>query len=131
MPRSFSVSLVLAGLLVPALAGPAAAQAKKSESVVRAKVAPSKPDADGKQVVTITLTMDKNWHTYANSVPADFPGLPTTVTIDGKTKPEDVKVDYPKGKLVKDNFVGDHYVYDDAVDIKVTIQRAKGDTGPL
>ena len=26
----------------------------------------------------------------------------TTVTIAGKTKPKDVKVDYPKGKLVKD-----------------------------
>jgi hypothetical protein len=133
MPRALShfsalaqIPLVLAGVLVLVAAGPAAAQAKKSESVVRAKVAPGKPDADGTQVLTVTLIMDKSWHTYANPVPDDFPGLPVSVTVTGKGK-DDVKVEYPKGRLVKDTTVGDYYVYDDTVDIKITVKKAKGD----
>lgn len=123
--------LLLAGLLTLAgLSALALAQgAKKSESVVRAKVAAGKPDADGKQVLTVTLIMDKDWHTYANPVPKEFPGEPTMIVVS-KAKPEDVTVDYPKGRLVKDTTVGDYFVYDDTVDIKVTVKRGK-DTGPL
>jgi DsbC/DsbD-like thiol-disulfide interchange protein len=126
-------SFIIAALLAAGLAASAAAQAKKSESVVRAKVNAGKLDDDGKQTVTITLTMDKDWHTYANPVSKDkeFPGEPTQVTVTGKVKPTEVKTDYPKGRLVKDATVGDYFVYDDTVDIKLTIQRAKGDTGPL
>lgn len=98
--------------------------AKKSESVVRAKVTAGKPDADGKQVLTVTLIMDKDWHTYANPVPKDFPGEPTVVVVS-KAKADDVAVEYPKGRIVKDSMIGDYYVYDDTVDIKVTVKRPK------
>src|SRR5207244_1488003 len=39
----------------------------KSDSVVKVTVkgAPEKPGADGKQVLTITLAMEKGWHVYA------------------------------------------------------------------
>lgn len=105
--------------------------AKKSESVVKASAAAAKPDADGKVVVTITLAIEKPWHTYANPVPKEFPGLPTVVTVEGKIKPEDVKVEYPTGKVIKDNTVGDYNVYEDKTEIKVTVRRAKGESGPL
>lgn len=107
------------------------AAAKKSESVVKASASAGKPDADGKIVVTITLAIDKPWHTYANPVPKEFPGLPTVISVEGKTKPEDVKVDYPAGKVIKDSVIGDYNVYEDKTEIKVTVRRAKGESGPL
>ena len=48
---------------VPAFAAPL-----KSDSVVKATAAAAKPDADGKQTVTLTLAIDKGWHLYANPV---------------------------------------------------------------
>src|SRR5262249_33401290 len=44
--------------------------AKRSDSVVKvtAKAEPEKPGADGKQVVIVTLIIDKGWHLYANPV---------------------------------------------------------------
>jgi len=123
--------LLCGGMLAMNSDRPAWAAAKKSESVVKASASAGKPDADGKVVVTVTLAIEKPWHTYANPVPKDFPGMPTTVTVDGKTKPEDVKIDYPAGKAVKDNIVGDYSVYEDKTEIKVTVKRAKGESGPV
>ena len=122
--------LLLAGLFTLAgLSALALAQgAKKSESVVRAKVAAAKPDADGKQVLTVTLIMDKDWHTYANPVPKDFPGEPTLLLVS-RAKAEDVTVDTPKGDR-QATPPSATTVYDDTVDIKVTVKRAK-DAGPL
>lgn len=104
--------------------------AKKSDAVIKIKAAATAPGADGKQVVTVTLDIDKPWHLYANPVPADFPGIPTTVTVS-KVKPEDVKVEYPAGKLVKDAVVGDYKVYEGTVVLRATVQRDKTDQGPL
>jgi uncharacterized protein YyaL (SSP411 family) len=105
--------------------------AKRSDSVVKVKAEAGKPDADGKQLVTLTFTIDDDWHIYANPVAKDFPGIPTTITVTAYTKPEEVKVDYPKGKLVKDEFTGDYYVYEGTLAIKTTVRRAKDDTSPL
>ena len=136
--QSARVGRVVAGAIVAlALAsvyGPsevAAQGAKKSDSVVKVNVTADKPGTDGKQVVTVTLTMDKGWHTYANPVGnKDLNEVQTTVTISGKNKPE-AKIEYPMGVLVKDDVVGDYKVYEDKVTIKATVQRAKGDTDPL
>jgi DsbC/DsbD-like thiol-disulfide interchange protein len=107
------------------------AEASKSDSVVKIETNAGKPDADGKQVVTLTLTIDKGWHLYANPAPQDFPGVPVEVKISGKTKPASVKVEYPEGKVVKDATIGDYKVYEGKAEIKVTVQRAKGDADPL
>lgn len=104
---------------------------KKSESVASVKATAGALDADGKQRVTIVIDIDKKWHIYANPVPKDFPGLPTTVSVEGKTKPIEMKVDYPAGKVVKDSTIGDYTVYEDKVEIKALVKRAKDDTGPL
>ncbi len=41
---------------------------KTSADVVKATATADKPDADGKQTVTITLNIEKPWHLYANPV---------------------------------------------------------------
>jgi DsbC/DsbD-like thiol-disulfide interchange protein len=124
--------LALLALLTLAATPQALAQGKKSDSVVKVTAKTDKPAADGKQVVTVTLAVDKGWHVYANPVGLeDLAPVQTTITIEGKAKPESVKVDYPPGKLVKDAVVGNYKVYKDKTSIKVTVVRAKGDSGPL
>jgi len=108
------------------------AQAKKSDAVVKMTAKGSKPDADGKQTVTVTIQIDKGWHIYANPVDnEDLKSNATVVSLTGKEKLQDMKVEYPPGKLKKDTIVGDHKIYEDKVEIKVRVQRAKGDAGPL
>jgi DsbC/DsbD-like thiol-disulfide interchange protein len=112
-------------------AGPVAAQAAKSDSVVKIAPTADKPDADGKQVVTLKLTIDEGWHLYANPIPKDFPGVPVEVKFAGKTKPATFKVEYPDGKEVKDATTGNYKVYEGTAELKINVQRAKDDTGPL
>ena len=108
------------------------AQGEKSDSKVKITAKANKPNADGKQTVTITLEIEKGWHTYANPPgPADFAGIPTKVTISAEKEPKKVTITYPKGTLVKDAKQGDYRVYEGKVTIKATVQRAKGDTSDL
>jgi uncharacterized protein len=136
MKRSFTLSvLMLFGLVVAMqLLGwnaPVSGQ-KKSDAVVKVTATADKLDADGKQTVSILLSHDSGWHSYANPVGLeDLAAAQTTVTISGKSKLDDVKVDYPAGKLIKDKIVGDYKVFEDKTTIKATVKRAKGDTGPL
>jgi uncharacterized protein YyaL (SSP411 family) len=116
----------------PASRQPAGGAPKRSEAVVKVTATADKPSADGKQTVTVTLAIDKDWHTYANPVGnSDLESARTTVTVDGKAKPRGVKVEYPKGKKVKDPLVGDYQVYEGNIEIKAVVERAAGDTGPL
>jgi hypothetical protein len=126
------VTAMLAGLLAAEPIGAAPKNDKSSASVVKVTATADKPDADGKQIVTITLAMDKDWHTYANPVGnEDLETTQTVVTIGAKVKPTEVKIDYPKGKLIKDSVLGNYSIYEDKVTIKATVRRAKGDTSPL
>ena len=84
-----------------------------------------------KQVVTLTLIIEKEWHIYANPIGQENLATATEVTINGKTNPQTVKISYPRGKLEKNHVVGDHYIYEGKVVIKADVQRVKGDTGPL
>jgi DsbC/DsbD-like thiol-disulfide interchange protein len=118
------------GLLL-ACASLAAAQGTSSSSVIKAEAKAEKPGADGKQAVTVTLAIDKGWHAYANPVPDGFPGKPTTIKVESKVKPKELKVDYPKGTEVKDKMIGDYRVYEGTTVIKLTLDRASGDDSPL
>jgi uncharacterized protein YyaL (SSP411 family) len=116
----------------PASGQPVGGGAKRSDAVVKATAKGDKPAADGKQTVTVTLTMDKGWHVYANPVGnQDLDSARTIVALSGKIKPKAVNVDYPKGKVVKDMVVGDYNVYEGRVEIKATVERAADDVGPL
>jgi DsbC/DsbD-like thiol-disulfide interchange protein len=130
-PRLVITAAVVLALLAVARPAPVAAQGTKSDSVVKLTAEADKPGADGKQVVKITMTVDDGWHTYANALPEDFPAIPTKVTVQGKTKPEELQVEYPKGKLTVDKTLGDFHVYEGTVVIKATVTRAKDETGPL
>lgn len=118
-------ALMLAALLNLASSGSQAAP-KLSDAVVKAELKADKPDEQGNQSVVITLQVEKDWHLYANPVPKEFPGIPTTVTADLASKVEDLKVAYPEGRLVKDALVGDYRVYEGKTDIKLTMKRPKG-----
>ncbi len=122
-----AVALVLA---IPS--GGAHAQLKKSDTVIRAEARAEPIAADNTQAVSITLTIDKGWHTYANPVEnADLADTQTSVTITSKNKLEGVKLTYPAGTLVKDKVLGDYRIYEGKVTIKATVRRVRGDTEPL
>jgi uncharacterized protein YyaL (SSP411 family) len=113
--------------------GPEVSQdgSSRSDSKVEAtaSVEPKTPGPEGKQVVTVTLKIESGWHIYAN--PADNDEVtPTTVTVSARIKPREVKVDYPRGKLI-DNKGSKYRLYEDQVMIKATVKRAAGDSGPL
>src|SRR5262249_20382985 len=120
---------VLTAFLVALVAvGPIGA--KNSTDVVKAAATAGKVGSDGKQVVTLTLTIDEKYHIYANPVGNDdYVDVQTKVTPGGKAKL--VKVDYPTGTEVVDKVVGKYKVYRGKVTIKATVQRPKGDTGAL
>jgi uncharacterized protein len=115
-----------------ALTGAARAQLKKSDTVVKAEAKADKIGADGIQTVTVTLTIDKGWHLYANPVGnEDLTDNQVLVSLSSKNKLQDVKVEYPAGKVVMDKTVGDYKTYEGTVTIKATVRRAKGDSEPL
>jgi uncharacterized protein len=120
------VTAILAGKGEPALA-----QAKKSDSVIKADIKADKPEADGKQTITITLDIEKDWHIYANPVDnEDLSNAQTVVSVTSKGRLEDVKVTYPAGKLQTDK--DEKYkIYEGRVALKAQVKRAKGDNGPL
>src|SRR5262245_20568246 len=119
--------LALAGLLAVGLPG---AMAQKSDSKVKITAAADKPDAEGKQTVTLTFEIEKGWHLYANPVGNDdYKDIQTTVKV--LTKVEEAKVEYPAGKLVQDKVAGNYKTYEDKVQVKVQVKRTKGDTGPI
>jgi len=111
---------------------PALAQPKKSDAYVKVTAKADKPDADGKQTITVTVLIDKGWHIYANPVGEELlKSVQTVVTVTGKEKLQNVKVEYPAGKLIKDEVIGEWRTYEGKVEIKAHVQRAKGDAGPL
>jgi uncharacterized protein YyaL (SSP411 family) len=105
-------------------------KADKGPEPVRVEVRADKPGADGKQVLTITLTIDKGWHVYANPVGNDNLGpAATTVEVSGKGKVT-ARVTYPPGRPVKDAVVGNYNAYEGQVTLTATVRRTPGD-GPL
>jgi DsbC/DsbD-like thiol-disulfide interchange protein len=130
MMRRISL-LLAAGLILTGLSSNAQAQdakARRSDSVVKINVEAGKPESDGKQVLTVTFKIDDSWHIYANSLPQDFPGVPTSIKLSAQGKIEDIKVDYPEGKWIKE---ADYKAYLGTIPIKVKYRRSKGDDSPL
>jgi DsbC/DsbD-like thiol-disulfide interchange protein len=112
--------------------GTARTQLKKSDSVVKVEAkADGKPDVDGKQSITITLDIEKDWHVYANPVKNDIVANgQTEVRVSSKAKLEDVKIVYPSGKAYGEGETKCQ-VYEGKVTIKAQVKRARGDNGPL
>ena len=126
------LTLAALALTLGPLGSPSAgAGKKKSYTKVTAKA--TKPDAEGRQTVTVTMEIEKPWHAYANPVGnKDLEEAATLVRITSKGgKLEDVKIQYPPGKEEKDKIVGAYRIYEDKVTITGLVRRAKGDTAPL
>jgi hypothetical protein len=130
-----AAAALLLGALILTLAGTGTptAQAGKKKSYTKVTAKATKPDAEGRQTVTVTMAIEKPWHAYANPVGLpDFEDNRTEVKIASKGgKLEDVKIQYPRGKEEKDSVVGTYRIYEDKVTITGQVRRAKGDTSPL
>src|ERR1022692_664337 len=97
MNRYFLSLMVVAGLALT-WAADLDAGGGKSDSKVKASVTATKPDADGKQTVTITLEIEKGFYLYANPVNNEFlESAELKVKIVAK-EPAKVKMAYPPGK---------------------------------
>ena len=104
----------------------------KSDGVVKIEVTADKPDADGKQLVTVTLQVEEPWHLYANPVGNEMlEGTATRVRILADGKPLEVTPTYPKGKLVKDELVGDYLILEGKVTVTAVVPRPADDKRPL
>jgi DsbC/DsbD-like thiol-disulfide interchange protein len=138
LSRRASVLACLAGLLAlltlsAAITATRAEEPRKKPESSRVKLEASatKPDADGKQVLTLTLEIQPGWHIYANPVGREaFEKEATTIKASIGGKAVDLKVDYPPGKVALDD-EGNYRVYEKTVTIKGTLQRDKGDTRPV
>ncbi len=125
--RAAAVALTFATLI-----GAARAQFKKSDTVVKAEAEAGKVADDGTQTVTVTLTIDKGWHLYANPVGnEDLTDNQVVVTLTSKNKLNNVKVEYPAGIEHKDKTIGDYKIYEGTVTIKAKVTRNKGDSEPI
>ncbi len=85
----------------------------KSNTVVKLLAKASKRQAK-RRTVTLTLTIKKPWHIYANPVKNRIlDGADTKVTIRQGDKTVDAKIVYPKKpKKIADKTVGDYFVYE-------------------
>jgi DsbC/DsbD-like thiol-disulfide interchange protein len=132
MARRISLAASILGVAFLVLAELPIQAGGKSDSEVKITASATKPDANGKQTITVTLAPNKGWHTYANPVEnGQFANLKTVVALIANGKPLPAKIAYPQGKLTKDKIVGDYKVYDEKTEIKAAVQRDRGDAGPL
>lgn len=119
------------GLGLMAMTSALCAQGEETK-VVKATVKATPSKIEGTQELTLTLDIATSFHIYANPVGLeDLENVQTSLKVTGKTPPKSVKADFPKGKLVKDKLVGDHYIYEGKIVIPVKVVRAEGDNGPL
>ena len=131
-PRLSECCLFAMALAASLIFSSAQAGGKKSDAEVKVTVEAAKPDSAGKQVITVHLDINRGWHVYSNPVGnEDLEAAQTEVKVTGKAKPASVKIEYPKGQIIKDKVLGNYGVYEDKVSIRATVQRADGDTEPL
>jgi uncharacterized protein len=107
---------------------PAAKAPREAADVVTATLDAGKPDKDGKQTITITLTIAEPWHVYANPVGNDtLLESETFVEVFVGGKKVEAAIDYPAGLPAKDAGSGEYRIYAGAAKIAGTVKRAKDD----
>jgi DsbC/DsbD-like thiol-disulfide interchange protein len=128
--RLFLAAALIAGLTLTASH---AAAAPTSADKVKITAKATAPDADGNQVLTLELNIEKPFHLTANPAGNDtYEENQVVVKVEAREKPASVKVEYPEGEVYKDKATGDSFkIYHDKATIKAKVQRAKGDTSPL
>src|SRR5262249_38417155 len=77
------------------LAGAPQEGGKKSDAMVKTTAEAAPADAAGKQVITITMSIEPGWHIYANPVgQEDLESVQTDVKLEPKSQLDEVKVEY-------------------------------------
>jgi DsbC/DsbD-like thiol-disulfide interchange protein len=109
--------------------------AQDKDDPVKLAASASKIDKEGRQTVTVTLDVGKNWHIYANPVGEDsLAGTETVLKVTGAQKLDKVDVTYPPGKKVTEALQGEkisYLTYEGKVEITAVVKRLAGDSGPL
>ena len=124
--RMLIVGFALAAIAVARSDGGGESKIPRSDSKVKATATATKI-ANGKQTLTITLEIAKDWYIYANPVNYDqYENNRTRVTVkaDGKVTAD---VNYPKGTKKDEKY----YTYQGKVVIVCEVTRSPGDTSPL
>ena len=104
----------------------------KSSDVVTISVSSEKPDADGKQKISITLTIAPTYHIYANPVENEIlTSVQTIVRVTSEQELREAKVTYPAGKMIKVGNVETFRIYEGKVAFNANIVRNKQDSSPL
>jgi uncharacterized protein len=112
----------------PKKGAPVKQGAGKGRGVAAVVASASRPDEQGKRVVTVTLTMEKDCAAYANPVGVeDLESACATLSFTSGGKPLAAAVSYPPGKAVKTELVGTYRIYEGTVTIRATVQgKAEG-----
>ena len=125
--------LFLSGLLISLqIACAVNAQGADSSKVVKVEIAKAPSTTAEEKFVVITFSVEPGYHIYANPVVnPDLASVQTSVGIKSEGKSVIAKVEYPAGKLVKDDVVGDYSTYEGTVKIKLRVAVPRNQTAPL
>jgi thiol:disulfide interchange protein len=125
--------LFLSGILISLqLACAVNAQGADSSKVVKVEIAKDPATTAEEKLVVITLSVEPGYHLYANPVVnPDLTSVQTSIGIKSEGKSIPTKVEYPAGKLVKDDVVGDYSTYEGTVKIKLRVAVPRNQTSPL
>lgn len=97
------------------------AQENKPPQPVQVTATVSKPNAEGRQILTVKLAIEKGWHIYANPPGAAGP-IPTTLQVSASVPLRDLQIEYPPGKAKTQ--AGETFrVYEEQAEIRVVVQR--------
>jgi Disulphide bond corrector protein DsbC len=110
-----------------------AGPALEPEFPVRLQVGSNKPDGNGKQKITVTITMEPDFYVFANQ-PGDEDFLParTILKIVGQRPLKSLKITYPDGEPFAIHGPDNHIrVYRGKVVIEAEVDRANGDSESL
>ena len=108
------------------------AQGSDSSKVVKVEISKDPATTAEEKFVVITLAVEPGYHLYANPViNPELASVQTSVSIKSEGKSIPAKVEYPVGKLVKDDVVGDYSTYEGTIKIKLRVVVARNQTTPL
>jgi DsbC/DsbD-like thiol-disulfide interchange protein len=131
LPRKPSVLVwvLAAGCLFPASA---AAQSKRSDAVVKIEPAAGPIGRDGRQQISVKLTIDPTWHLTANPAGNEaYENCQVKISVAGQQPLKDVQISYPAGKEMQDEDGGRFRGYEGEVVLRAIVLREAGDTAPL
>lgn len=108
------------------------AQSADSSKVVKVEIAKDPTSTNQEKVFVITLTVELGYHLYANPViNPDLASVQTSVAVKSEGTSIPSKVEYPAGKLVKDDVVGDYATYEGVTKIKAKVVVPNDQKTPL